>query len=136
VSPRIAIVDDDADLAHLLEEVLAPLGEVVAFNRTTVTPGELDAFAPDVIVIDPIRGTRGTRPSFGVVRAVRTDGRLLGVALLVCSEPHAVAARRDELEPFRSVHFLAKPFDLEQIEAALEARLRGETPPDTELPEA
>lgn len=117
--PRIVIIEDDADLAFVLERNLAAEGFAPSIERdgesgmTTVLRE-----APAVVVLDL---TLPRRDGFAVLRALRNAGADVPVLVLT-----ARRQERDKLEGFRlgADDYLTKPFSMAEFIARTNALLR------------
>ena len=114
-APVLFVVDDDIPTLELLRDVARASGwNSVGFTRLTALRAALDRRLPTMLIVDDdLPDGRGG----DLARDLRTDPRLEGVPLLVCTA--APAARLAEIGSWAPV--VAKPFELGEIEAFLAA---------------
>ncbi len=116
---RILVVDDDDDIRDMTEFVLARAGyEVQGAENGQAALETAAGFAPDLILLD--------------MRMPSMDGWAFMSAYRATSGPHArvivVTAARDAFawaSQVRADGFLAKPFDLQDLIATVDAAARG-----------
>jgi DNA-binding response OmpR family regulator len=121
--PRIVIIEDDADLAFVLERNLTAEGFVASVARDGET-GMTTVLreAPAVVVLDLMLPRRD---GFAVLRAIRNAGADVPVLVLT-----ARRQERDKLEGFRlgADDYLTKPFSMAEFIARTNALLRRVRP--------
>jgi CheY-like chemotaxis protein len=127
---RVLVVDDEAPIRELLRAALEGDGYEVATATNGATA--LDAavaFAPDVILLDMRMPVMDGRSFVEAYRRVPVP-RLAPIVLVTAAVDGA--ARADQL---RAAGFLAKPFDLDQVESVI-ARVCAEprSPPPRPTP--
>lgn len=110
MSPRALVVDDDADLAELVERVLVSAGyDVRVVTEAAEAVGALADHQPGLVTLDlSLPGVRGT----DLLRAVRAAS----TAHLVVVTGHVLAG--DALEEVRAAgadDVLTKPFPLREL---------------------
>ena len=90
MSRKIAVVEDEAELASLIEYNLVRGGfEVKVLNGAAQTLGELETWQPDLIVLDVmLPGQDG----FDLCRRIRQTGRLARIPVVF------LTARSDEVD--------------------------------------
>lgn len=117
-SPVVVVVDDDPSTVELLAEVAHAAGWLVrSCGRLAELTGLLDRQRPDLIILDDdLPDGRGG----DLARQLRDDGRMAGVPVLVCTAAHPM--RLAEIGAWAPV--VAKPFDIAEIEAFLDAARR------------
>jgi two-component system, chemotaxis family, chemotaxis protein CheY len=107
---RVLVVDDEAEIRHILVSVLEWAGyEVMTAANGLLALSMLDVHLPDVILLDlrmPIMDGFGFR-----ARQLLTP-HLATIPVIVVSAEHNLEERAGELRP-RS--WLAKPFDLDRV---------------------
>jgi two-component system OmpR family response regulator len=110
--PRVIVVEDDADIATLLAEILEAEGyAAVAVSDTVGIDGQLDP-RPDLVVLD-LRLTRGGAEN--ILKSLRARG-MGDVPVLLLSAASDLAQRAHELGV---KSYLAKPFELEDLLVAV-----------------
>ena len=127
ISPRIAIVEDDADLRRVLVQGLREEDfEVSAFRTGTELLASVERATPDAFVVDiGLPDTDGR----DVCQAIRARGIQAPVLFLTARD-----ALPDRLAGFSSGgdDYMTKPFALDELIARLYALLRRASP---EVPE-
>jgi two-component system phosphate regulon response regulator PhoB len=129
MSRKVAIVEDEAELAGLIEYNLTRSGfEPRIFNGGDGTLAALERFTPDLIVLDVmLPGHDG----FELCRRIRAGGRLSRVPILF------LTARTDEVDRVLGLEiggddYITKPFSPRELVARIKAHLRrreGEAEP-------
>jgi two-component system response regulator (stage 0 sporulation protein F) len=115
----VLVVDDDAGIRDMLRLALAEAGHrVIAWDGTGAPP---DSTVPDVVLLD-VR--LGNRTAADVVREFDVLARSVIVVMTASMQPE-VAVRG--LPSTAAV--LSKPFDLDVLEATIEAATRSNEPP-------
>lgn len=117
-APVLFVVDDDLPTLELLRDVARESGwNSVGFTRLAALRAALDRTLPTLLIVDDdLPDGRGG----DLARDLRTDPRMEGVPLLVCTA--APATRLAEIGSWAPV--VAKPFELGEIEAFLAAAAR------------
>lgn len=117
-APVLFVVDDDITTLELLRDVARESGwNSVGFTRLAPLRAALDHRLPTLLIVDDdLPDGRGG----DLARDLRTDPRLEGVPLLVCTA--APATRLAEIGSWAPV--VAKPFELGEIEDFLAAAVR------------
>jgi DNA-binding response OmpR family regulator len=109
VTKKVLIVEDEEDVAALIEEVL----ELEGF-QARIASGEsaLDdalSLRPDVVLLDLMMpGVDG----FEVARRLQAHTRTRSVPIIVMTAMHDVARKAEEVG---AASFLAKPFDISNL---------------------
>ena len=118
---KIAIVEDEAELAGLIEYNLARSGfESRVFGGGDGTLAAIEKFTPDLIVLDVmLPGLDG----FDLCRRIRSGGRLARVPILF------LTARTDEVDRVLGLEiggddYITKPFSPRELVARIKAHLR------------
>lgn len=134
----IAVVNDEPSVLALLNDILSPSPrfDVVTFARNHTDPDALARLDLALIIVDPLPSPESELPAFVLLRRILNHDKLRSVPLLILSEPHLIGLHRGELEVHDNVHFLAKPFALDEFEAIVAPLTMGEEPPNAELPHA
>ena len=117
-APVLFVVDDDLPTLELLRDVARESGwNSVGFTRLASLRAALERRLPTMLIVDDdLPDGRGG----DLARDLRTDPRLEGVPLLVCTA--APATRLAEIGSWAPV--VAKPFELGEIEEFLAAAVR------------
>jgi diguanylate cyclase (GGDEF)-like protein len=121
MADRVLIVEDDPDVAALLQSVLEPTGYEVTVVRDGLDAVEWAARErPDAIVLDT---TLPTIDGFEVLRRIRRDHRTMFAVVVLLTGLSGAAERAYgwDLEPD---DYLVKPFDPDDLVARLGGRLR------------
>jgi len=122
---RVLLIDDDQSNLDFMRQVMRIDGHELAW----AADGEqglalVKQFRPDVIICDVVMPHLG---GYAVLETVRADPQFAGVPVLLFSaamsdDARAIGLRRGATE------VLAKPFDLEQLRAAITRCLGPERP--------
>ncbi|HEV7147992.1 MAG TPA: response regulator transcription factor [Pedococcus sp.] len=126
---RLLLVEDDPQLAAMLEQLLTEEGYVVSIGRDGqdgLHQGLVQEF--DVMVID--RGLPGIE---GVDLVTRLRARGVGAPILLLTARNSVVDRVEGLDA-GAQDYLGKPFDVEELLARLRALLRPLSSLAEELP--
>jgi DNA-binding response OmpR family regulator len=124
--PRVAILDDDPEVASVMEALLAEEG----FDGDTPSLESADplellvAGGYDMAIVD----LHGLGPDGGLalVRRARTDARLAHLPVLICSaDVRLLREHTAELSRIPAVACLEKPFRIEMLVDALRRLLDG-----------
>src|SRR6476646_5730391 len=127
--PRLLLVEDDTQLALMLEQLLVEEGYAVSLARDGqqgLHRGLTGDF--DILVVD-----RGLPAIEGVDLVARLRSRGVAAPILLLTARNTVADRVEGLDA-GAQDYLAKPFDLEELLARLRALLRPATALAEELP--
>jgi phosphate regulon transcriptional regulator PhoB len=121
MSKRIAIVEDEAELASLIEYNLTRSGfQSRIFGGEDGTQEALESFQPDLVVLDVmLPGYDG----FELCRRIRQGGKLARVPVLF------LTARSDEVDRVLGLEiggddYITKPFSPRELVARIKAHLR------------
>ena len=122
---RVLLIDDDQSNLDFMRQVMRIDGHELAW----AADGEqglalVKQFRPDVIICDVVMPHLG---GYAVLETVRADPQFAGIPVLLFSaamseDARAIGLRRGATE------VLAKPFDLEQLRAAIRRCLGQERP--------
>ena len=121
MSKRIAIVEDEAELASLIEYNLTRSGyEAQVFNGTAGTLKALEAASPDLIVLDVMLPDVD---GFEICRQIRASASLSRIPVLF------LTARSDEVDRVLGLEiggddYMTKPFSPRELIARVKAHLR------------
>jgi DNA-binding response OmpR family regulator len=116
---RVLVVDDDPRLVMAMSDVLSAEGyETKTAHNGEVAIRQLAAFSPDVMLLDM---EMPKMDGFDVLRWLKANG---------VTVPVVIASNNDDVEAtaLGAVAKLPKPFDLDQLLAALAGAL-GKQPP-------
>ena len=121
--PRVAIIDDSAEIRDLLTEILSAGGyDVIRFDGEgeDLIP-RLAAALPDLVILDLLlRSPSSNLSGWDLFRLVRHHQELHGVPILVCSaDVQALRARQDDFAADPQVRALEKPFTVDDLETAV-----------------
>jgi DNA-binding response OmpR family regulator len=121
MSRRIAIIEDEAELASLIEYNLIRGGfEVKVLNGTGQTLHDLENWQPDLVVLDVmLPGQDG----FDLCRQIRQTGKLARMPVIF------LTARSDEVDRVLGLEiggddYMTKPFSPRELVARIKAHLR------------
>jgi two-component system response regulator QseB len=119
VTSRILVVEDDADLARLLERVLADEGYAVTWAADGHRGLHLALTQPvDAMIVD-----RGLPAVEGLDLIARLRSRGVGTPILVLSARNSTEDRVEGLDA-GAEDYLTKPFELTELLARVRALLR------------
>jgi CheY-like chemotaxis protein len=115
-SRHISIVEDDADMAALFEDLLAELGTVSHVGGITSLTALADT-APDVIVLG--LNCSGGLPPWQLVELIRQHRALHTVPVVVTTLDVAAAMRDGHLSAHRGVHAVEMPCDVDLLQGVI-----------------
>jgi DNA-binding response OmpR family regulator len=112
-APRVAVVDDDADIRDLLTDLLVYDGfQVVAYSDRDTATTALAAELPALLITDArLRGADG----FDLLRSLAESGRSLPPILLLTAAAPESYSMHTALLTRVGAHVLRKPFDVDQL---------------------
>ncbi len=119
---RILIVDDNADAADMMADILRSMGHETAVAHDGATGlAQCIAFGPDLAILDlglpEIDG-------YALARQIRAEPRFAAMPLIALSG----YAQREDIERSKAAgftHHLAKPADWKRLEAILASYAQG-----------
>jgi DNA-binding response OmpR family regulator len=123
MAKRIAVVEDEAELAALVEYNLARNGfQSRVLPGTTGTVKELEAWRPDLIVLDVMLPDAD---GFDICRQIRKSSTISRIPILF------LTARSDEVDRVLGLEiggddYITKPFSPRELVARIKAHLRRE----------
>lgn len=116
--PHIAILDDEAEIRHILSHALEDAGfRVTAFGRATEFEAALKRASPDVCLVDL---GLPDRDGLAVVHRLALES---GAAIIIISGRAQVQDRVTGLE-LGADDYIIKPFEPAEVVARIRARLR------------
>jgi CheY-like chemotaxis protein len=121
VSRHICIIDNDADFADLLADVLTADADcsVRAYTQAPDTD-ELVAARPDLLVLDLRLGAMDGFDGWAALQAIRARAELSDLPVILCSGDVLTLEEYDErLRADSRVVVLHKPFGLDELLRAL-----------------
>lgn len=122
---RVLLIDDDQSNLDFMRQVMRIDGHELAWAADGEQGLELvKQFRPDVIICDVVMPHLG---GYAVLETVRADPLFAAVPVLLFSAAMSEDARTIGLRR-GATEVLAKPFDLEQLRAALRRCLGREQP--------
>jgi PAS domain S-box-containing protein len=117
---RVVVVDDNADMVHYIERVLAGTCTVVAARDAAGGLVAVRATNPDLVLVDVMMpGPSG----IDLVRAIRADRAVFTVSLIVLSARGGADARVEALAAGAD-DFLDKPFSGRELLARVSSNVR------------
>jgi DNA-binding response OmpR family regulator len=114
---KILVVDDEADILHFLELVLAERGyEVVTAAGGQQALAEARSHAPDLVLLDIMMPQMD---GWEVLRLLRVDPRTAGIPVAMVS---ARTDAKDRVQGLQegAVDYICKPFSLDELLAKVE----------------
>ena len=123
VSPRILVVDDEPDVADLIEAVLKDEGYAVAIARDGAQGLMLAReWGPDLILMDVLLpGVDGAT----VIRRLKSEPDTAAIPIVAMSAGRTIRTHTGELDAADGA--LAKPFDIEALLAQVAFHLARRT---------
>jgi CheY-like chemotaxis protein len=119
---HVLVIDDDASNVALYRAILEEEGyRVSAACSPVLEPQEITSAAPDLILLDLRLGTV-TGGAELLVR-LKADARTRGVPVLICSADHQQLTAMQDQRVDWDCGMLAKPFDLTDLLATIQACL-------------
>ncbi len=115
-SRHISIVEDDADMAALFEDLLGEFGTVSHVRGITSLTALADT-APDVIVLG--LNCSGGLPPWQLVELIRQHRALHTVPVVVTTLDVAAAMRDGHLSTHRGVHAVEMPCDVDLFQGVI-----------------
>jgi PAS domain S-box-containing protein len=131
-SHRITVVDDQPDVAELLDELLTEFGYTVR-RLICEEPGvdDIAATDPDLVILDlHLAGGHMEASGWDLLRLMRGDARFMRTPVLLCTaDQRALRERHDEFLDDPLVAELPKPFRIDDAETIVRRLLDGVTAP-------
>jgi CheY-like chemotaxis protein len=121
-APRVTVIDDHAEFLGLMRQLLSGTYDVRTFTGHDISPDDILDSNPDLLVLDLRLDTRDLQ-GWDVVRLVRAHRHLRAIPIIVCSADHAALRERSAAMRAAKVASLAKPFELEALEALIQRGL-------------
>ena len=114
---RVMILEDDADLRDVLEDVVSTAGHEVLYSGSDADVLErVKAAVPDLVFLDLRLG--GALRGEDVYAALRADARTKNLPIVICTVHREQSVSRklgDKKQPDdKNLHALYKPFHVEQ----------------------
>lgn len=122
---KILVVDDEADILHFLELVLAERGyEVVTANSGQQALAEARSHVPDLVLLDIMMPQMD---GWEVLRLLRIDPRTAAIPVAMVS---ARTDAKDRVQGLQegAVDYICKPFSLEELLAKVDGLFTQLTP--------
>jgi DNA-binding response OmpR family regulator len=121
-APRITVIDDHAEFLGLMRQLLSGSYDVRTFTGRDISPDDILDSNPDLLIVDLRLDTRDLQ-GWDVVRLVRAHRHLRAIPIVVCSADHGALRERSAAMSAANVASLAKPFELEALEALIQRGL-------------
>ena len=116
--PHVLVIDDTPEIRDLFQDVLDEEGYRVTLAADV--PDDLNALrrlAPDLLLLD--YSFSGTGAGWRLLNALKADAGLATLPVVLCTAAHeAVRERKDALRAW-NVRVVLKPFELNDLVAAL-----------------
>ena len=107
---RILVVDDDIDILTVVQLVLETNGfEVVALSNWQQIYTQIEAFKPDLILLDVSLGTQDGR---NLCKQIKSDKKTKDISIILFSANHNVEKSVSEC---LADSFISKPFDINDL---------------------
>jgi DNA-binding response OmpR family regulator len=122
---RVTVINDSPDFVDAVRDALVDDGCVVTrFHTIDVGIDDLVASRPEILIVDLIPDWQQSTSGWEVMLLARSHPDLHSVPIILCSaDVVALREYKDELAAIAGVEVLAKPFSLEELEAAINRRL-------------
>ncbi len=111
---RVLVVEDEQDVAELVEDVLLLEGHEVLLASGETALDRALIFGPDVVLLDLMMPVVD---GFEVARRLQGNERTASLPIIVMTAMHDAAARAAEIG---TKHYLAKPFDIDVLVSIVE----------------
>lgn len=107
---RILVVDDDIDILTVVQLVLESNGfEVIAISDWKQIYPQIDAFKPDLILLDVSLGTQDGR---NICKQLKSSNETRHISVILFSANHNVEKSVSEC---LADSFISKPFDINNL---------------------
>jgi CheY-like chemotaxis protein len=121
-TPLIAIVDDDMPFLELMDDLLRDAGfRTIGCATTSDALATVARARPDLVILDLWMETRDA--GWQLLDRLRRDPGTAAVPVLICSADHEGLSEHAERLSADGYTALAKPFDLEDLLAAVSTLL-------------
>ena len=111
---RVLVVEDEQDVAELVEDVLLLEGHEVLLASGEMALERALSFGPDVVLLDLMMPVVD---GFEVARRLHAHSPTRALPIVVMTAMHDAAARAAEIG---TKHYLAKPFDIDVLISIVE----------------
>jgi two-component system, OmpR family, phosphate regulon response regulator OmpR len=124
-SPHIVVIDDDAAIRSLFDDLLASEGYRASLLAAPVPPADLLRLLPDLLILDVLVGGRYAQDGRTCLHELKDDPTTAALPVLICSGATELFERlRADLEQWGWA-ICPKPFDLDEILDAVRSCLAG-----------
>jgi DNA-binding response OmpR family regulator len=107
---RILVVDDDIDILTVVQLVLESNGfEVIAISNWKQIYPQIDAFTPDLVLLDVSLGTQDGR---NICKQLKSNNKTKHISVILFSANHNVEKSVSEC---LADSFISKPFDINNL---------------------
>ena len=108
---KVLVVDDNADILHVISMILDMEGfEVECCDNGHCIGDTITSFGPDLILLDIMLGDMDGRE---VCRSLKTNPRTGHIPVIMISASHNLYDRQEQ--PCLADDFIAKPFDIDNL---------------------
>jgi CheY-like chemotaxis protein len=116
---RVTVVDDNDEFVAVLADVLRGRYDVTSIRPQSIA--DISATVPELMLIDALPGQQdgGTLTGWQLVEHARNDDGLRNVPIILCTGQIGLDGEMERMGQYMDVHLLAKPFDLDVLEATL-----------------
>lgn len=120
---RIALVEDDSDISHLMREVLNEAGHEVVpyFQPSTDILQHVKNYCPDLVILD-LRLTP-TVSGWDIIDAVKSDSDTQDIPLILVTGAREQIEQHSDLLDRLNVPVLLKPFDIGDLSSLVDRAL-------------
>ena len=120
---RIMVVDDTQEILDLFEDLLTDEGYEVALCATNLPDmAEVERVAPDLIILDLVMG--GEETGWQMLQKLRMKRSTARIPVILCTAAIRAAQEMEGYLKTKNVGLILKPFDIDELLAAVEAALR------------
>ena len=121
---RILVCDDTQEILELFEEVLGEMGHEVILM--SFAPRELERIKevdPDLMIIDFVLGGREYQ-AWQLLQKMKMDRATARIPVIICTGAVREVREQEGYLTKKGVTIVLKPFDLDDLEQAVESALR------------
>ena len=121
-SDHILVIDDDLAIRLLVREILAEEGYRTSVATTVLSRDAVKRQEPDLVVLDPMTGA-GIR-GWQLLEKLRIDPETAALPIIVCTGAVRRIREEGQLLAGGATDLVLKPFDLDDLVAAVGRLLR------------
>lgn len=115
---RIAVFNHSPNVLLLIETILRQKGfEVLAFVEALTDISRVVELSPDLVIIGHVRGYDDEE--LEIIHSFRTEPSTINIPIIVCTTGAAHVRRNARLDGISYVTIVPKPFDIQELLAAV-----------------